>query len=125
MTSTVILAATAVYVTAQMKLEACALYVQKYAHEGASVEQMQKYSECISLLHPENLSPNTLLALKAAVLFIILCSLAGAVLGFRSDDYRQERIAGSLLFGVLAFCASAAAVLAFTALWFVVIFLFS
>jgi hypothetical protein len=110
MTATVI-AAVAAAQAAQAKLTACESYVRGYAHDNALVEQMQKYSECISLLHPTDFSSSEVVALKIVIIFIFLCTAIGAAYGLRSEEWRGDRVAGTLLSALVGFCGSAATVL--------------
>lgn len=52
----------------EAKEKACVVLVQSYEAKGATVEEMRSYAECVNTLHPDDLSPGAVSALKVCVL---------------------------------------------------------
>lgn len=68
-----------------MKL-ACEAMMPTYTHQTATVEQMQVYAKCVEKLHPEELSFGAVIALKIAIVIVLLSTAVGGYIGSRGYD---------------------------------------
>lgn len=78
-----------------MKL-ACDAMMPTYAHQNATVEQMQTYAKCVDKMHPQEMSFGAVIALKVAIVIVLLSTAIGAYVGSRSYD--------GTLYGALVGC---------------------
>lgn len=63
---------------------ACEAMMPAYTHQGATVDQMRGYAECVSRLYPVPASGDELIALKVAVALLFIGVIGGAWAG-RND----------------------------------------
>lgn len=87
------------------KLESfCTDYLQGYVAADATVEEMQTYSNCVDLFHPQSrkseVNDGELLALQAAFVLVVVAMVFGMVKG---DDVGESPVSRAL-FGAF-FCS--------------------
>ncbi len=68
------------------RVTACQGYVRGYAHESATVSEMQEYADCVELLNPTPMSANAITAAKVALVVILVCAAVGAWREARDDS---------------------------------------
>lgn len=74
--------------------------VRGYEHDKANAKEMKAYAECVSTLHPQQLTGDALIAWKVAVL-VILVSVVGGVFVERRNQYLSDGWFGAIVTGVL------------------------
>lgn len=93
-------------ISAEAKRKACEGVLNSFDAKGANVEAMRVYSDCVQLIHPEDLSDGNIIAIKVV---LVLCFIGGAVGGFLSESYLGgeivDRIMGFLSGFLLTFAA--------------------
>ena len=77
---------------AQAKTAACKALVTTYKHESSTVAEMREYADCVYRLHPSEMSPDVLIALKVLV-FLLLVSMPIGGWVMRYEDW-SGRCAG-------------------------------
>lgn len=80
---------------------ACEVFVTGYTHEGATVDRMRGYADCIARLYPEPMTTDELGAAKVIVAVLFAAVIGGAVWGWRnrslSDGPFGAVVIGSLI----------------------------
>lgn len=66
---------------------ACEGFVNSYNATGATVEMMQRYAECVNLLHPTSSVMPDGPILKIAFLIVLAAALFGLRVGWQSREY--------------------------------------
>lgn len=82
--------------TARRKAE-CVAGMDDFQHVTATVVQRQHYADCVRLIHPDPLSGTEAIALKVAIVVVLISAAVGSFMNFR----RYEPIESSL-FGFFA-----------------------
>lgn len=88
--------------------KACAALVRGYEHDKATPPEMRAYAECARLLHPSPMTGGEAVALKGAVLFMLVAMIVGVLYEFRAKDISDTwigHIFGGLFIGfAVGFC---------------------
>jgi hypothetical protein len=89
------------------KLEAfCTDYLQGYVAADATVDEMQTYSNCVDLFHPQSrkllVSEGEMLAFQAAFLLVVAAMVFGM---FKGDDIGESPVSRAL-FGAFFYSLS-------------------
>lgn len=92
--------ATAAIAAQEAARKACMSLVRGYEHDKANAKEMKAYAECVSTLHPQQLTGDALIAWKVAVL-VILVSVVGGVFVERRNQYLSDGWFGAIVTGVL------------------------
>lgn len=62
----------------------CDLSMKDFRHEAATVIEQREYAACVRLVHPAEITGGEAIALKTAIVIVMLSAIVGAGLGFRS-----------------------------------------
>jgi hypothetical protein len=96
----------------QAKVTACTKFVKGYAHDTASVAEVRQYASCANTLFPEPVSDGASLAIKAAIVIVLVCFVIGAA---RGDGYGDTSLSGRA-YGALTWAIIAATTMVIGAL---------
>lgn len=75
----------------------CEQNVADFRTEGASVERMKSYAECVQYLHPDPVSPGAVPYIKGGIVILVLAFIAGAIKGWRDEG----DLAGAALMAIM------------------------
>ena len=81
---------------------ACEAMMPAYTHQGATVDQMRGYAECVSRLYPLPTSGSELIILKVAVALLFVAVIIGA---WRSWDSYDGPLMGAFGAFIAVLCA--------------------
>jgi hypothetical protein len=89
---------------------ACGKAVEGYRHDGATVEEARAYSRCIDMLHPSSMSPHEAIALKVAIVVVLLGAVGGFVFSrfLDGEGWLISLFIGPLMGAIVAACSMAA-----------------
>lgn len=88
----------------EAKEKACVVLIQSYEAKGATVEEMRSYAECVNTLHPDDLSPGAVSALKVCVLVCFACAV---IFWWRERRDWDGDIAGQFMCWLIGFLVGA------------------
>lgn len=57
--------------------------MKDFRHEASTVVEQREYVACVRLVHPAEITGGESIALKAAIVIVMLSTIVGAGLGFR------------------------------------------
>ena len=57
---------------------ACEVMMPAYTHQGASIEQMHNYADCVGRLYPVAMSSDSVIWLKVAIVLLFVGAIVGA-----------------------------------------------
>jgi hypothetical protein len=69
------------------KTEACKATVKTYKPETATVAEMRGYAECVQRLHPNDLPSGAVIAIKIAIVLVLIGAIVGAWKSYKDRDY--------------------------------------
>jgi hypothetical protein len=64
----------------------CEASMKDFRHEASTVIEQREYAACVRLVHPAEITGGEAIALKAAIVIVMLSTLVGTGLGFRSGS---------------------------------------
>ena len=71
----------------------CRTDIADFHPEGASVERMKSYAECVQYMHPDPVSPESVPFIKAGIVVLLVSMVAGFWWGKKEENW---------LFGIIA-----------------------
>ena len=95
---------------------ACASSMPSYRHEGATVESMQAYAQCVRRVHPEQMNADAVLSMKVLIILLMIGTVIGALIGMR--DKSDTPVMMGFMGGMIGFCAAALLFLVFVGILF-------
>lgn len=108
-------AAAASAMAAMAREDACKVTLATYKPEGATVEEMRDYADCVRLIHPRDMVGNELIAVKVCILIVFACAAYGAFrppFMYGNPDI-PDRAIGALMSAMIGAVAILVAVLVF------------
>ncbi len=66
-------------------LARCRTDIEDFRPEGASVERMKSYAECVQYMYPDPVSPESVPYIKAGVVLALVAFVVGAVWGWKEE----------------------------------------
>lgn len=84
---------------------ACEAMMPTYTHQGATVELMHAYADCVNRVYPNPMSHDSLIALKIAVALLFVGMIVGA---WRGHDNCDGPAMGAVEGFIVVFVAEAA-----------------
>lgn len=90
-----------------------------YEHETATTEQAQSYAECVRLIHPNEMTSGSVIAIKV----IIVCAILGAAFGVWKG--RQDFCTGWALGGFMGLIGGGLLPIAIAIAFMAITFLFT
>jgi hypothetical protein len=61
----------------------CEVSMKDFRHEASTIVAQREYAACVRLMHPAEITGGEAIALKAAIVIVMLSAIAGTALGFR------------------------------------------
>lgn len=101
------------------EIRSCGDYMQQFHAEGATIQQMKAYAECINMLYPSEMTHDDIVLIKITLLISFLGLMIGAWNGWKEDGWAGACFYGFMSFFVAPMIAGAVGGIFWCFLWLV------